>query len=85
MHLKPKYINILINILLGASWAFALYGFIYGILSTPSNIFIKIVSGFIHSLAGLILVLILELIYRFFMNHELLKEQTKLLRELKKD
>ena len=85
MHLKPKYINIIINILLGAAWATALYGFFYGFIYTNSNIFFKIVSGFIHSVVGLIFVLIIELIYRLFINHELLKEQTKLLKELKKD
>jgi len=85
MHLKPKYINIIINILLGAAWATALYGFFYGFLYTNSNIFFKLIGGLIHSVMGLFLVLVIELIYRLFMNHELLKEQNRLLKELKKD
>jgi hypothetical protein len=85
MHLTPKYINIIINILLGAAWATALYGFFYGFFYTNSNIFFKVVSGLIHSTLGLFLVLVLEVVYRFFINHELLKEQTKLLKELKND
>ena len=84
MHLKPKYINIIINILLGVAWAFVLYGLIYGFLSTSGNLFVKISSALIHSIFGLGLVLIIELIYRLFINHELLKEQNRLLKELKK-
>ncbi len=85
MHLKPKYINIIINILLGAAWATALYGFFYGLLYTNANIFFKIVSALIHFVVGLFLVLVIELVYRLFINHELLKEQNRLLKELKKD
>jgi len=83
MHLKPKYINIIINILLGAAWATALYGLIYGFFSTHSTIFVKIISAIIHSMIGLFFVVILELIYRLFINHELLKEQNKLIKEFK--
>jgi hypothetical protein len=85
MHLKPKYINIIINILLGSAWATTLYGFIYGFFSINSNFFVKLISAFIHAIVGLFFVLLIELIYRLFMNHELLKEQNKLLKELKKD
>ena len=85
MHLKPKYINIIINILLGAGWASALYGLFYGFFLVNSNIFIKLISGLIHSMFGLIFVLIIEVIYKFFLNHELLKEQNKLLKELKEN
>jgi len=83
MHLKPKYINIILNILLGAAWAAVLYGFFYGLFSTQSNIFVKLISGLIHSMVGLLFVLIIEALYRFFINHELLKEQNRLLKSIK--
>jgi hypothetical protein len=83
MHLKPKYINIILNALLGASWAFTFYALLYGFFSIEANFFVKLINALIYAMAGLLLVLVLEVIYRFFINHELIKEQTKLLKELK--
>ena len=76
MHLSPRFLNILINILLGAAWAVALYGFISGFTSLHANIFFKFLNAFFHACAGLFLVLLLEAIYTVFkIREEQLKEQ----------
>ncbi len=77
MHLRPRYINILISILLGAAWAFALYGFVTGFTSISANIFVKLFSAFLHSLVGLFFVLLLEAIYTIFKirEHQIKKKQ----------
>ncbi len=84
MHLKSKYINIILNILLGAAWAAVLYGFFFGFFSTYSNIFIKLLSGIVHAIFGLFLVLLVEALYRYFKNHEILKEQLEILKKIEK-
>lgn len=84
MHLKDSYINIILNILLGAAWAAVLYGFLSGFNSVDSNIFIKLITAIIHSIFGLFLVLLVEVLYRFFKNHEILKSQLQILKEQKK-
>jgi len=83
MRLTPKYIDIILNILLGAAWAAVLYSFLWGFNSIDSNFFLKLISAFIHSVIALVLVLLVELLFRFFENNQLLKEQTKILKELK--
>ncbi len=70
MHLRPRYLNILINMLLGAAWAVALYGFITGFSSVSANIFIKFFNALLHSLVGLFFVLLLEAIYTIFKIRE---------------
>ncbi len=70
MHLRPKYINILLNILLGTAWAVVLYGFVSGFSALSSNFFIKLLNGFIHACAGLFFVLILEAVYTIFKIRE---------------
>jgi len=82
MHLTPKYINIILNILLGAAWAATFYGFLYGLFSTHANFFIKLSSAIIHSFIGIALVIIVELIYLQFKRYEEQKETNRLLREL---
>ncbi len=82
MNLKPKYINIILNLLLGAAWAAVLYGFFFGFFSTHANFFIKFISGMIHGVFGLFLVLLVEALYRYFLNHEILKEQLNILKKL---
>jgi len=66
MHLTPKYINIILNILLGVAWALALFSFIYGFNSVSSNIFFKILNGFVHTAFVLFFIVILEAIYAIF-------------------
>ncbi len=78
MHLSPRFLNILINILLGAAWAVALYGFISGFTSLHTNIFFKFLNGFFHACAGFFLVLLLEAIYTVFKIRE---DQLKELKE----
>jgi hypothetical protein len=66
MHLTPKYINIILNILLGVAWALALFGFIYGFNSLSSNFFLKLLNGFIHTTFALFIVVVLEAVYAIF-------------------
>jgi len=82
MHLTPKYINIIINILLGAAWAATFYSFVYGFTSTNANILIKFLNGTVHMFFGLFLVLIVELIYLQFKKYEEQKKTNRLLRDL---
>ena len=84
MHLTPKYINIIINILLGAAWAVTFYGFLSGFSSVDSNIFIKFLSGLIHMFIGFIAVLVIEVIYLQFKRYEEQKRTNRLLREILK-
>jgi hypothetical protein len=81
MHLTPRYINILLNILLGVAWAIALFGFFYGFESAHSNFFFRLLNGAIHSLIGLFVVLVLEAIYYIFKTNQ---EISKLNKELQK-
>lgn len=71
MHLQLKYINILINILLGAAWAIAFYGLVLGFVATPGNIFLKFLNALLYSTFGLFLVLLLEAIYILFKMYAL--------------
>ena len=79
MHLKPRFLNILINILLGAAWAVAFYGFLSGFLLTNSNIFIKLLNAILHASIGLFAVLLLEAIYTIFKirEHQIKQSQDK--------
>ena len=78
MHLKPRYLNGLINLFLGVAWAFSFIGFISGILSSYP-LFDKIVMAVLQSLPGLFAVLVLEYIFAGFARLEILKEQKALL------
>ena len=84
MHLTPKYINIIINILLGAAWAVTFYGFFNGFISIDANIFVKFLSGLVHMFLGLIAVLVVEVIYLQFKKYEEQKKTNRLLREILK-
>lgn len=83
MKLATSSLSILVNFLLGASWAFALLGastlfFIF----LHINIFYSLFASFLGSLPGLFFVLLIEY---FLMRQEKLdelKKQTKLLEEL---
>ncbi len=82
MHLKPKYINNIINILLGVAWASAFYGFLYGLFTTRGNLLTKLASGVIDLLFGLFFVLLIELIYIQFKKYEEQRKTNRLLQEL---
>ena len=84
MHLTPKYINIIINILLGAAWAVTFYGFFNGFSSVDANIFIKFLSGLVHMFIGLIAILVIEVIYLQFKRYEEQKKTNRLLKEMLK-
>ncbi len=87
MHLNSKYLNIILNIFLGVAWAIAFYSFVYGFAFTNGSIFIRVISAIIHLIFGLLGVVLVEMIFAFFKNFEIQKENNKLLKELleKKD
>lgn len=70
MHLSPKYLNILINMLLGTAWAVVFYGFYSGFVSVSANFLIKLLNAFVHASVGLFFVLLLEAIYTLFKIYE---------------
>ena len=84
MHLSFKAINIILNIFLGVAWAATFYFFLVGIFSTNANYLIKFINGFLHSLIGLFLVIIIEMIFLYFKKYEEQKITNKLLKELLK-
>ena len=84
MHLTPKYINIVINILLGAAWAVAFYGFFNGFSSVDANIFVKFMSGLVHMFLGIVAVLLIEVIYLQFKKYDEQKKTNILFREILK-
>ena len=83
MRLSSPLLSLLINFLLGASWAFALIGastLFFSFLGI--GVIYSIFGSFIGSLPGLFMVLLIEY---FLMREEKLlelKKQTKLLEEL---
>jgi len=82
MHLSPKYINTIINILLGAAWAASFYGLLNGFFSINGNLFVRLANSIIHFGLGLIFVLIVELIYLQFKRYEEQKETNRLLKKI---
>ena len=85
MHLRPRYLNGLINLFLGVAWAFVFIGFISGILSYYS-LFDRIIMAILQALPGLFMVLVLEYIFAGFARLEILKQQNTLLeKKLQKD
>ena len=83
MKLATSSLSLLINFLLGASWAFALLGAsTLFVLFLNLGIFYSLFGSFIGALPGLFFVLLIEY---FLMRQEKLNElkrQTKLLEEL---
>ena len=84
MHLTFKYINIIINILLGAAWAATFYGFFNGFTSIDSNLFIKFISGLFSTFYGIVAVLVIELIYLQFKRYSEQQKTNMLLSEILK-
>ncbi len=83
MRLSSPILSMLINVLLGASWAFALLGaFTLFFLFIHVGFFYSFVGSFLGAIPGLFMVLLIEY---FLMREEKLnelKKQTKLLEEL---
>lgn len=83
MRLSSPLLSLLINFLLGASWAFALLGAaVIFFLFLQIGIFYSLFGAFLGALPGLFMVLLIEY---FLMREEKLTElrkQTKLLEEL---
>jgi len=78
-------LSLLVNFLLGASWAFAFAGAtILFFIFLEVDIFLAIIGGFLGSLPGLFLVLFIEYFLMRQENLQELKKQTKLLEELTK-
>jgi hypothetical protein len=85
MKLSTSSLSILINFLLGASWAFALIGastLFFTLL--PIGIFYALFGSFLGALPGLFLVLLIEYFLMRQEKLEELKKQTSLLEELVK-
>ena len=83
MRLSSPLLSLLINFLLGASWAFALLGAAtLFFLFLEIGIFYALFTAFLAAIPGLFMVLLIEY---FLMREEKLnelKKQTKLLEEL---
>ena len=83
MKFSSPILSILINFLLGASWAFAFLGaFIFFYLFLEIGVIYSILASFLGATPGLFLVLLIEY---FLMRQEKLnelKKQTKLLEKL---
>jgi len=85
MKLSISSLSILINFLLGASWAFALIGastLFFTLLQI--GIFYALFGSFLGALPGLFLVLLIEYFLMRQEKLEELKKQTSLLEELVK-
>lgn len=83
MRLSSPLLSLLINFLLGASWAFALVGAAaLSLHFSHTSFFYAVFGAFLGALPGLFMVAFIEY---FFINEEKLQElrkQTKLLEEL---
>jgi hypothetical protein len=83
--LKKTYFEILISFLAGASWALVIFGAINLFLAfLPFGFLLALLAGFIGSLFGLFLVLIVEIASLQVKKFEELKHQTKLLEKMTK-
>lgn len=86
MRLKDKSLNLVVNFLLGISWATVLLGAITSFLSFyHDSLLYAIISAFIGAVPGMVGVLLLEHIITNKEKYYELKKQTKLLESLVKD
>ena len=80
-----NFLNLLVNFLLGASWAFALFGASIFFLSfIHISFFYSFIGFFVGALPGLFFVLLIEYFILAQKKLDELKKQTKLLEELTK-
>jgi len=83
MRLEDKALGVVVNFLLGVSWAFMLLGTITSFLSFyDDSIVYAIVYGLIGAIPGMVAILLLEHIITNKEKYLELKKQTKLLEEL---
>jgi hypothetical protein len=83
MKLSSTLLSLLINFLLGASWAFAFAGAtIFFFIFLEIDTFLAILAGLLGALPGLFLILFIEYFLIRQENLSELKKQTKLLEEL---
>jgi len=83
MRLKEKPLGILVNLLLGISWALVFIGSISSFITFYHNsVFFAILSALIGALPGLAGILFLEHIITNRQKHDELKKQTKLLQKI---
>jgi len=83
MRLSSKTLTVLLNILLGSSWALAFIGALNAILHHAVNGWLyAIASAMIWALPGLLGVVLLEYLFRAFDRYDELRKQTRLLEEI---
>ena len=83
MKVSSPILSILINFLLGASWAFAFLGaFIFFYLFLEIGVIYSVLASFLGATPGLFLVLLIEYFIMRQEKLEELKKQTKLLETL---
>jgi hypothetical protein len=83
MKLSSTLLSLLVNFLLGASWAFAFAGAtILFFIFLEIDVFSAILAGLLGALPGLFLILFIEYFLIRQENLQELKKQTKLLEEL---
>ena len=83
--MKKSFFEILINILLGASWALTLIGAsIAFYIFVPFGLMTGLLSAFLGSLLGLFFVVVLETVALQFEKLREIKKQTTLLETIEK-
>jgi len=86
MRLSLRYLNLIINFLLGTAWASVLIGAVTSFLSTYHiGFLLSFVSFFIGMIPGLLGVILIEYLIISFNKYEELQKQTKLLEEIAKN
>jgi hypothetical protein len=86
MRLSLRYLNLIINFLLGTAWASVLIGAVTSFLSTYHiGFLLSLISFFIGMIPGLLGVILIEYLIISFNKYEELQKQTKLLEEIAKN
>jgi ABC-type multidrug transport system fused ATPase/permease subunit len=84
MRLPSKTLAFLLNLLLGGAWAFVFIGALSALYHYHSfNWFYALASALIWSFPGLFVVVFLEYLLRGFERNEAIREQTRLLKEIR--
>jgi len=86
MKLSPKYLTLLLNLLLGSAWAFVVVG-AAGALFHGIRLgwLYALASAFLWTLPGLLAVVILEYLLRGFERNEEIRRQTGILKEIREE
>ncbi len=84
MRLPSKTLAFLLNLLLGGAWAFVFIGALSALYHYADiNWFYALASALIWSFPGLFAVVFLEYLLRGFERNEAIREQTRLLKEIR--